>query len=71
MVFRIVAALVGCAFIGFYFFALSDPELFEKLQTESGSSSSSHYTSPHFIPLIGLLFLAYAYKGRKLEGYSK
>jgi len=71
MTFRIAAALVGCAFIGFYFLALSDPELFEKLQTESGSSSSSHYSSPHFIPLIGLLFLAYAYKGRKLEGYGK
>ncbi len=71
MIFRILAALFGCAFIGFYFLALNDPELFEKLQTESGSSSSSHYTSPHFIPLIGLLFLAYAYKGRKLEGYGK
>jgi hypothetical protein len=71
MVFRITAGLFGCAFIGFYFLALGNPELFEKLQTESGSSSSSHYSSPHFIPLIGLLFLAYAYKGRKLEGYGK
>ena len=66
MVFRIAAALVGCAFIGFYFLALNDPELFEKLH-----SSTPQYSSPHFIPLIGLLFLAYAYKGRKLEGYGK
>ncbi len=71
MVFRITAALVGCAFIGFYFLALSNPELFEKLQEKSGNSNSSHYSSPHFIPLIGFLFLAYAYKGRKLEGYGK
>ena len=69
MIFRIAAALVGCAFIGFYFLALSDPELFEKLQTSSRDSNSQF--SPHIIPLIGLLFLAYAYKGRKLEGYSK
>ena len=33
MIFRIAAALVGCAFIGFYFLSLNDPELFEKLQT--------------------------------------
>jgi len=70
MIFRIAAALVGCAFIGFYFLALSDPELFEKLQTTSRDSNDSQF-SPHIIPLIGLLFLAYAYKGRKLEGYSK
>ncbi|HBP56708.1 MAG: hypothetical protein ACJ0BN_00375 [Limisphaerales bacterium] len=69
MIIRIIAALVGVAFIGFYFLALNDPELFGKLQTESSSPNDSQY-SPHFIPLMGLLFLAYAYKGRKLEGYD-
>ena len=56
MIFRFAAGIVGLIFIGFYIFTLI---------SENGPSL------PASAPGLGLLFLAYAWWGRKLEGHLK